>query len=192
MFVIRGRDGQSVVSTAWDETNGKEIQYETYEKAEQVLDELKSSMPKGFFKIEATKCERCDGHDDLAIIHVNDEAKAYCRNCRMEMFAKKRSVGRPSVGETKKISLTLPEEEWKWLDEQSEGNRSKYLRRLVWEAQSSEYEWSNNACLGYAILGAKNLGYSDEQIKELVRAIYREFDMKTLDEAKNIYDQSEY
>lgn len=32
-------------------------------------------------------------------------------------------------------------------------------------------EWSNNACLGYAIMGAKKLGYSEEEIKKLVRAI---------------------
>ncbi|MEK5105117.1 DUF2239 family protein [Cytobacillus sp. FSL M8-0252] len=192
MFVIRGGDGQIVVSTAWDETNGKEIQYETYEQAEQALNELKKSLPKDLFKIEATKCERCNGNNDLAIIHVNDEAKAYCQDCRVEMFTKKRTVGRPSVGITKKVSLTLPEEEWNWLDKQAEGNRSQYLRRLVWEAQSSEYEWSNNASLGYAILGAKNLGYTDKQIEELVRAIYREFDMKTLDEAKKVYNQSPY
>ncbi|KPH69852.1 hypothetical protein AFL42_16905 [Oceanobacillus caeni] len=63
---------------------------------------------------------------------------------------------------------------------------------MVWESQSSESEWSNNACLGYAILGAKKLGYDDEQIEDLVRAIYREFDFKTVDEAKDTYNQSSY
>ncbi|MFA2556881.1 DUF2239 family protein [Bacillus cereus] len=192
MFVIRGGDGQIVTSTAWDETNGEEIQYETYEQAEQALDEFEKSLPKDFFKIEATKCERCGGHDDLAIIHVNDQAKAYCQNCRVEMFSKKRAVGRPSGGVTKKVSLTLPEKEWDWLDEQAEGNRSQYLRRLVWEAQSSENEWSNNACLGYAILGAKKLGMNDEQIGKLVRAIYSEFDWKSVEEAKDTYNQSSF
>lgn len=62
----------------------------------------------------------------------------------------------------------------------------------MWNALGNESEWSNNACLGYAILGAKNLGYDDEQIRQLVGAIYREFDFKTVDEAKNIYNQSDY
>lgn len=53
-------------------------------------------------------------------------------------------------------------------------------------------EWSNNACLGYAIMGAKKLGYSEEQIKELVRAIYGEFDWKTVEEAKEVYNKSPY
>ncbi|HAJ4038279.1 TPA: DUF2239 family protein [Escherichia coli] len=101
-------------------------------------------------------------------------------------------VGRPSLGVTKKVSLTLPAHEWDWVDEQAKGNRSQFLRQLVWESQSSESEWSNNACLGYAILGAKKLGYDDEQIEDLVRAIYREFDFKTVDEAKDTYNQSSY
>lgn len=40
MFVVRGRDGQILTSTAWDETNDQEIQHETYEQAEQALQEL--------------------------------------------------------------------------------------------------------------------------------------------------------
>ncbi|KZE78234.1 hypothetical protein AV654_19630 [Paenibacillus elgii] len=52
--------------------------------------------------------------------------------------------------------------------------------------------WSNNACLGYAILGAKLLGYSEEQTKELVRAIYSEFDWKTVEEARTEYEKSPY
>lgn len=53
-------------------------------------------------------------------------------------------------------------------------------------------EWSNNACMGYAILAAKALGYSEEQIKQLVAAIYFEFDFKTVEEAKDVYNKSPY
>lgn len=43
-------------------------------------------------------------------------------------------VGRPTIGITKKVSLTLSEEEWNWLDGQAEGNRSRFLRGLVSDA----------------------------------------------------------
>jgi hypothetical protein len=192
MFVVRGRDGQILTSTAWDETNDQEIQHETYEQAEQALQELELSMPKGLFRIEAIKCERCGGSDDVAIIHVNDEPKAYCQNCRVEMFTRKKPVGRPSLGVTKKVSLTLSEDNWDWLDEQAEGNRSNFIREAVWNALGNESEWSNQACLGYAIAGAKKLGYDDEKIHELVRVIYGEFDMKSVPEAEEIYRDSDY
>lgn len=42
-------------------------------------------------------------------------------------------VGRPPIGITKKVSLTLSEENWKLFDEQADGNRSKFLREIVGE-----------------------------------------------------------
>lgn len=191
MFVVRGLDGKIVTSTALGE-NEKEEQHETYEQAQRVLEEIEKSLPKGLFRIVATECERCGGDYDLTIIHVNDEPKAYCQNCRVEMFTKKNPVGRPSVGVTKKVSLTLPEHEWDWFDEQAKGNRSQFLRHLVWEKQSPESEWSNYACLGYAIVGAQKIGLNDDQIKKLVRSIYEEFDWKSVPEAEKIYRESDY
>lgn len=104
----------------------------------------------------------------------------------------KNPIGRPSIGVTKKVSLTLSEENWEWLDEQAKGNRSNFIREAVWNALGNESEWSNHACLGYAILGAKKLGYDDEKIQELVRAIYSEFDMKSVPEAEDVYRKSDY
>lgn len=101
-------------------------------------------------------------------------------------------IGRPSLGITKKVSVTLSEEDWEWFDKQAEGNRSQFLRYLIGKEQSSESRWSNNACLEYAIYGARKLGHTDEQIKKLVRAIYSEFDFKTVNEAKVTYDESPY
>ena len=101
-------------------------------------------------------------------------------------------VGRPAIGITKKVSLTLSEDNWEWLDEKAEGNRSGFLREIVWNALGNESEWSNYACLGYAIAGAKKLGYDDEKINELVRAIYGEFDFKSVPEAEDIYRESDY
>lgn len=191
MFVLRGLGGQIVTSTAWGEEE-KEVQHETYEQAEQALKEFKKSLPKDLFRIVTLDCERCGGDDDLTIIHVDGDPKSYCRNCRFEMFAPKNPVGRPSVGITRKISLTLPESEWEWFDEKANGNRSQFVRRLVWEKQSPESEWSNYACLGYAIAGAKKMGMNDEQIKELVRSIYGEFDLKSVPVAEDIYRDSDY
>jgi len=102
------------------------------------------------------------------------------------------AVGRPPLGITKKVSLTLSEENWDWLDEKAEGNRSKLLREIVWNALGNESEWDNYACLGYAILGAKQVGLNDEQTKKLVRSIYSEFDMVGVDKANEIYRESDY
>lgn len=130
--------------------------------------------------------------DTHEIVANDNEVWSLVINHLSQNQTSKKSVGRPKKGVTKKVSLTMPEEHWEWFDEKAEGNRSEFLRRIVWNALGNESEWSNNACLGYAILGAKNLGYDDEQIRQLVGAIYREFDFKTVDEAKNIYNQSDY
>ncbi|OPA77481.1 hypothetical protein BVG16_13580 [Paenibacillus selenitireducens] len=53
-------------------------------------------------------------------------------------------------------------------------------------------DWSNNACLGYIISGMQRAGYSREEIKKVVRSVYYEFDFKSVDEAKDIYNKSEY
>lgn len=103
-----------------------------------------------------------------------------------------KAVGRPAIGTTKKVSLTLSEENWEWLDEKANGNRSNFLREVVWNALGNESEWSNYGCLGYAILGAKKIGYNDEQIKELVRAIYGEFDWHSVQKAEEVYRESDY
>lgn len=53
-------------------------------------------------------------------------------------------------------------------------------------------QWSNNACLGYIVAALERKGWSEEEIKEVVRAVYTEFDFKTIDEARNIYNKSPY
>ncbi|MBD3922978.1 hypothetical protein H8B09_30080 [Paenibacillus sp. PR3] len=103
-----------------------------------------------------------------------------------------KQIGRPSLGVTKKVSLTLPEALWEHFDGEANGNRSEYLRKLLERDQWSQSDWSNNAAQGYAIFAAKELGYSDEQISKLVRAMYRAFDFKTIDEAKAAYNESPY
>ena len=51
-------------------------------------------------------------------------------------------------------------------------------------------QWSNNACYGYAILAAKRIGLTEQQISELIRAMGNCHDMKTIEEAKDVYCNS--
>lgn len=137
----------------------------------------------------------CNGTHDVVDFYVNEEQMILCAECRYKAFAKvgkNQKAGRPSLGVTKKVSLTLSEEDWKWIDDKAEGNRSQLLRYLINQEQSAESRWSNNACLGYAILGAEKLGYDSDEIQKLIRAIYGEFDMKSVDEAKDTYNKSPY
>ncbi|WP_394189517.1 hypothetical protein [Paenisporosarcina quisquiliarum] len=140
------------------------------------------------------KCMNCNGTNDVAVFSRGDEQMTLCAECRYKLatggLTEVNKVGRPSLGVTKKVSLTLSEEEWEWFDERAKGNRSQFLRDLV--QQSPESDWSNNACLGYAILGAKQLGYDKEQINQLVKAIYSEFDFKSVEKAKDVYSKSPY
>jgi Holliday junction resolvasome RuvABC DNA-binding subunit len=66
------------------------------------------------------------------------------------------------------------------------------FKLLAPHVQVPESRWNNSTCLGYAILGAQRLGYSQSQIKELVRAIYSEFDQTSFEEATVVYELSPY
>lgn len=137
----------------------------------------------------------CESTNDVIDFYIEDEKIILCVDCRVKLWTSKTSVksaGRPSLGKTKKVSLTLPEEDWEWIEEQAKGNRSKLLRRLINQEQSPESRWDNNACLGYALLGAKALGYREEDIKVLTRAIYNQFDIISVTEAKEKYNKSPF
>ncbi len=54
-------------------------------------------------------------------------------------------------------------------------------------AGSNSEAWSNSSAVGYTILAAKRLGYSDDQATQLARAINRQFDVTTIGEAKRAY-----
>lgn len=76
-------------------------------------------------------CERCFSTENVAVVFINDEPKKYCAKCHSALFSTLNSRGRPSIGRTKKISLTLNEEEWRWVETHSNGNRSDLLRRMI-------------------------------------------------------------
>ena len=84
------------------------------------------------------ECDRCGSTNDVVEISINDVPKKFCVDCRTAIFTKKRGLGRPSLGVTKKVSLTLPEDEWEELDEKAEGNRSKFIRKIVIRALDSD------------------------------------------------------
>jgi len=191
MFKIIGGNGEKLFETDV-ENEGEESVFATYQDAEKYLGNMEESLPKGLFKIVATNCERCNGENDVAIIHVNDEPKAFCVNCRVEVFAKKKPVGRPSIGVTKKVSVTLDQSDWDWLDEKAEGNRSAFIREVLWKSLGNESEWSNYASLGYAIKGLEDLNYPADEIKKIIKAIASNFDMTSVQKAEEIYTKSSY
>ncbi|WP_171718248.1 hypothetical protein [Paenibacillus phytohabitans] len=53
---------------------------------------------------------------------------------------------------------------------------------------SEQGQWGNSACLGYALLGAAELGYSEQETEVLLQAIRRQFDLVTIGEARNAYE----
>lgn len=191
MFAVRGLNGEMMFDTE-TENNQKEMTFETYDEAKKSLENLEQSLPKIHFKIVALNCDRCCSDNDVAVIHVDDEPKAFCQNCRVEIFAKKKSIGRPALGVTKKISVTLSESDWEWLDEKAQGNRSAFVRETILSSFDSDSEWNNNACLGYAIKALGNLNYGENEIEKIVRAIYATFDMTSVSEAKKVYENSPY
>lgn len=149
------------------------------------------------------QCQNCNGTNDVVDFFRGEERIVLCADCRLKLLSPqdrrntgaRQPVGRPTLGVTKKVSLTLPEETWEWFDAEAEklvGSRSALLRYLIGREQSPESRWSNNSCLGYAILGAQKLGYDEEQIQKLVRAIYGQFDSKSVEESKAVYEQSPY
>lgn len=102
------------------------------------------------------ECMNCGSKNDVIDFIVGNETLILCVDCRIKLVnGETGKVGRPAIGITKKVSLTLSEKKWEWLDEKAEGNRSKFLREIVWNALGNESEWSNYAALGYAIAGAK-------------------------------------
>lgn len=63
---------------------------------------------------------------------------------------------------------------------------------MIENAIGNESEWSNNATYGYMILAAEELKMDEEKISELRKAMYYQMDLKTVDEAKEVYNNSIY
>ena len=60
-------------------------------------------------------------------------------------------------------------------------NDIEAIKKLCFE------QWSNEGCLGYVQLAATNIGYSKENIIELLKAVENTFGNYSVEEAKKIY-----
>lgn len=104
-FVIHGKNGLHYKPTALGQ-EGKENEYDTFEEAQRALDQLKQTMP--FLQFEIVSIVPHGG--------------------------KREGAGRPSLGTTKKVSLTLPDEVWENIEQtirKTGSNQSKLLRTLI-------------------------------------------------------------
>lgn len=81
-------------------------------------------------------CYRCnkfleEGEGIESATLENEKTEIFCNECYGKESIEKTRRGRPSLGKTAKISLTISEGEWTILDSMAGGNRSKYIRNLV-------------------------------------------------------------
>jgi Arc/MetJ-type ribon-helix-helix transcriptional regulator len=121
-------------------------------------------------------CDRCEGTENVALTYIDFEERKYCDICRQELFGKKNKVGRPSLGVTKKISLTMAEHYWEWLDEEAKGNRSAFVRDAVIHLLAERNRsYESDVYLGYLIKGLRELSYSEEEIIKIATTVGRSF-----------------
>ena len=52
--------------------------------------------------------------------------------------------------------------------------------------------WSNNACRGYVIYAMENCGFSPNDIRRVVAELYEVFDIRSLEEAQQHFEESSY
>ena len=52
--------------------------------------------------------------------------------------------------------------------------------------------WSNNACRGYVIYAMENCGFSPNDIRRVVAELYEVFDIHSLEEAQQHFEESPY
>lgn len=53
-------------------------------------------------------------------------------------------------------------------------------------------QWSNGACRGYVIWAMENCDFSPEDIKRVVSELHYVFDMRSVEEAEQHYQNSPY
>lgn len=56
----------------------------------------------------------------------------------------------------------------------------------------SKSDWSNNACMGYAILSLEYLKYSKKEIQNIIDIMHSEFDETSVKGAEKKYKNSAY
>ena len=68
-------------------------------------------------------------------------------------------------------------------------NRKDYDLEL---AAMLSQPWSNNACRGYVIYAMENCGFSPNDIRRVVAELYEVFDIGSLEEAQQHFEESPY
>lgn len=86
-----------------------------------------------------TNCEQGENNGKEVVYETREEAeevREYMQSSfkGQKLYVEEIKVGRPSLGLTKKVSITLPEEDWEWIDQQ--GSRSETFRKLVRNARN--------------------------------------------------------
>lgn len=91
---------------------------------------------KGVIFMKSFICNRCEKEltVDDRIYEKTYSGHDYCLDCRFSHGGKREGAGRPSLGTTRKVSLTLPGHIWDKLEEAKEDqSMSALLRALVLE-----------------------------------------------------------
>ena len=140
-------------------------------------------------------CMNCDSDNDVTEFERDKAGKKevwrLCVGCRYRLAIGELNLeprmGRPPIGESQKVSITMPPSSWKHVDREADGNRSEYFRKLVERDMWPAPRWSNEACLGYVLSATRHMGYPSDQIEELMDALQHEFDIKTVTEAERLF-----
>lgn len=87
-----------------------------------------------------TNCEQGENHGKEVMYETREEAEGARESMQssfkdQKLYVEEIKIGRPSLGLTKKVSITLPEDDWDWIDQQ--GSRSETFRKLVYNARNS-------------------------------------------------------
>lgn len=79
-------------------------------------------------------CSSCSKKLDVEQRIYNKAYKGHdlCLDCRSPHGGKREGAGRPSLGTTKKVSITLPDEVWEQIEKSRNGKPlSKFLREVI-------------------------------------------------------------
>lgn len=86
-----------------------------------------------------TNTEQGEDHGKEVTYETREEAERAIKKMQylfndQKLYVEEIKVGRPTIGVTKKVSITLSEDAWEWLDNQ--GKRSETIRKLVYDAKN--------------------------------------------------------
>lgn len=91
------------------------------------------------------------------------------------------------IKETREVQITLSKSAWENMKSLSqEAPLEEMIQFLILKGLNAQ-DWSNSAALGYMLLAADEITLDPEITYNLLRAMFRQFDIKTLKEAEEAY-----